>query len=50
MTGAACLHADKTRAQLGEERQKLRSSQSPARDDFTVLGDRMNLEDVLRQV
>src|SRR4051812_34549889 len=50
MRGAARLHANKARRQLGEERQHLAASQRLADDNLAPLIDRVNLKNALGQV
>src|SRR5918998_3065885 len=50
MARAAGLHADKAGRELAEERDHLRSSQSPPDDHLSRAADRVNLKDVLGQV
>src|SRR6478736_9907876 len=50
MRSAACLHADKTRRQLGKERQHLRSPQRLANDRLSGGIDRVNLKNALGQI
>ena len=50
MRCAACLHADKTGCELGEEGEDLSSTQRAPHDHLALCIDAVNLEDVLREI
>src|SRR5262245_3570675 len=50
MRTAACLHADETRCQLGEERQHLLASELAGDDDIALGIDAVDLEHLLCKV